>query len=316
MNPKRILIFNHRHIGDVLMTTPAMWAIREQFPNAWIDCVTNMKGKFVLRQQLLVDRLFDEKEIDTIPGKGWYDIAVLFKATFRNARCAKKLKIKKRVGKRMEGNQLFLTDSVKTENPHWIHQNNEILFPLGISKVSDQMKYLIPPQLVTPEIPKPYIVLNPGASTPTNRWPAPNFARLANYIMERFPHHVVITGAREDSRNAEEIKKRVIHRKRIHNLAGKTRIEELASTLKDASAVVTGDTGPMHLAIAVNQRNVLALFGPANEALTGPLSKYGTVLAKDLNGAWRKSNPKFEQVPVSLITPEEVCEHLGKRLTR
>src|SRR3990167_2580413 len=304
-NISNILIFNHRHMGDVLMTTPALLAIRNKYKNATIDCITNHTGREVLKEQNLVDNIVLENE----PLSKNYDIALLFKATFRNALQSRRLKIPVRIGWRREGNSLLLTHPVKTKSEHHIHQNIDLLAPLDITNISDQMIYKISPSATAPDFSR-YMVFNPGASIPSNRWPADHFAKLANLIHTKFPPKIIITGNAADRILADRIIGAVTTKERIYNYCGESTIDSLAKVLQGASAFITGDTGPMHLAIAVKTQNVIALFGPAHERLSGPLPGYGTVLAKDRNGNWRDGNNRFKNIPVSLIKPEDVFERL------
>lgn len=296
-------------MGDVLMTTPALVALRTHFKDATIDCVTNNIGKEVLQNQGLVNNILLESDSN----KNRYDISILFKATLRNSIKSKMLRIPTRIGWRREGNHFFLTHPIKTESEHRIHQNIDLLKSLGITNTSDQMEYQVSTAAPTPDFGR-YIVLNPGASTPSNRWPSEYFAKLTNLIHSNLPHAVVLTGNVSDKIIADKIIENIRLKDRVFNYCGESTIDTLAKVLQGASAIITGDTGPLHLAIAVKTPNVIAIFGPANEKLTGPLPKYGIVLAKDRNGDWRNGNPKFENIPVSDIKPEEVFKRLDSIL--
>lgn len=297
-------------MGDVLMTTPALIAIRDHFKHATIDCITNNVGRDVLRNQNLIDNIFSEDE----PIRNKYNIAILFKATLRNSIKSRLLRIPVRIGWERECNSFFLTHPITTEHEHFIHRNNDLLQPLGIINVSDQLEYRVSSTTTKPDFGQ-YVVLNPGASTRSNRWPTNYFSELANLIHANFPHSIVITGNCADLPIANKIIENSKLKNRMYNYCGKSTIDSLAKVLQGASAMITGDTGPMHLAIAVKSPKVIALFGPANERLTGPLPNYAIVLAKDRNGNWRNGNPHFENVPVSVIKPEEVFKVISKFLS-
>src|SRR3989338_7288882 len=126
--PKRILIFNHRHMGDVLMTTPALRALHHHFQNAWIDCVTSKVGKELLRGQMVVNRVLLEEDFEHLSKKGWYDVAILFKATLRNSLRAIRLGIPKRIGYRREWNQFLLTHSINIGTTHHHPLKKNIFF--------------------------------------------------------------------------------------------------------------------------------------------------------------------------------------------
>lgn len=114
------------------------------------------------------------------------------------------------------------------------------------------------------------IALNPGANHPVNRWDPLNFARLADRLAVEIGAKVIIVGGREDLALAEEIARSAASVP--VNLTGRTSLLQLGAILKRCSLLVTGDTGPMHIATAVNTR-VVALFGAADPARTGPVGE-------------------------------------------
>lgn len=121
----------------------------------------------------------------------------------------------------------------------------------------------------------PVIAINPSASHPVNRWGTAQFAALADALAERRSAKIIIIGGTEDVGLAEEIMANV--RSTPLSIAGKTTLLQLGSVLKRCDALVTGDTGPMHLATAVGTR-VVALFGAADPQRTGPLGEGHTVI--------------------------------------
>ena len=137
------------------------------------------------------------------------------------------------------------------------------------------------------------LVLNLGASKPANRWPAEHFATLITMLAERdFPSPVVLTGGRDDAATAAALPrpKNLL----LRDLVGATSLLELTHVLAAAALVVTGDTGPMHLAVA-QSTPVLALFGPADPSRTGP---FGAAEAPRVAvGAPPRSRPRILRVP-------------------
>lgn len=111
------------------------------------------------------------------------------------------------------------------------------------------------------------VVLNLGASKPGNRWPAERFGQLARRIAGELRLPVVLAGGPGDVALAAEAQ--AACGGDALDLVGRTDLLELAEVLRRARHVVSCDTGPMHLAAAV-QTPVLALFGPANPSRTGP----------------------------------------------
>ena len=117
------------------------------------------------------------------------------------------------------------------------------------------------------------IGLNPGAEYgPAKRWPAENFVQCAARVHKTAPCSWLITGGPADAALANEIASRIQADNpsaRIHNFAGRTTLRELCVALALCDAVLTNDTGPMHLAAAVGT-TVVVPFGSTSPELTGP----------------------------------------------
>ncbi len=129
----------------------------------------------------------------------------------------------------------------------------------------------------------PLFGLNPGAEYgPAKRWPADRFVGAAIELHRRTQCRWVVFGGRADTELASDICSRLQHAIRRHqssvgettmttviNLAGRTTLRELCAALKACDAVLTNDTGPMHVAAAVGTP-VVVPFGSTSPELTGP----------------------------------------------
>ena len=125
--------------------------------------------------------------------------------------------------------------------------------------------------------PQAFIIgINPGTNIENKRWPASNFARLARGLKERYKAEVVIFGAANDVGLAGEIVKQA--KIPLLNLAGKTDLLELARLLKKCRLLITGDTGPMHIAGAVGTKTIV-LCGPTRY---GPYGQGHLLLQADI----------------------------------
>jgi heptosyltransferase-2 len=121
----------------------------------------------------------------------------------------------------------------------------------------------------------PVIALNPGASHAVNRWKTERFARLADVLAERVKANTIIIGGIEDTGLAESIAAAASSKPLV--ITGKTTLLQLGAVLRRCDLLISGDTGPLHLATAVGTR-VLALFGAADPARTGPVGTGHKVL--------------------------------------
>jgi len=152
-------------------------------------------------------------------------------------------------------------------------------------------------------------VLNVGATKSANLWNVAGFASLADLIEERFGLPSVLTGAGAlDAALAGKILGLTKIAAPI-NLVGATSLPQLIRVLAGAKAVVSCDTGPMHLAVALG-RPVVALFGPSDPRRTGPFR--GQVIQKKLRPCIPCNQRECCDNPVCMlaITPADVMERL------
>jgi heptosyltransferase-2 len=116
---------------------------------------------------------------------------------------------------------------------------------------------------------RPRVVLQPGATYgPAKRWPADRFAAVARGLADRGVH-VAVAGGPGDAQAVDAVRERAPF---VMSFLGRTTVPVLAAVLESADAVVTNDTGPMHLAAAVGTRTV-AVFGSTSPEWTGPLGR-------------------------------------------
>lgn len=116
------------------------------------------------------------------------------------------------------------------------------------------------------ELGGPPTILSIGASKPENRWAPERFGELALALSDR-GERPVLAGGPQDREASERVM--AAAGGAAVNLAGQTSLHQLIALLQRARVIVSGDTGPMHLAAALG-RPVVALFGPADPARTGP----------------------------------------------
>lgn len=115
------------------------------------------------------------------------------------------------------------------------------------------------------------ISMNVGAAKPANRWSPDRWAGLAGTVIRKTSCRVVITGGETDRERAETIMEMVRGGERMVNCAGRTTLKELGGIFLSSAAVVSGDTGPMHIASALGIPTV-GLFGAADYRRTGPFN--------------------------------------------
>lgn len=120
-----------------------------------------------------------------------------------------------------------------------------------------------------------WIVLLPGGRWETKRWPAPHFVELLQLMRPLPGIKFAILGSPDEQTLGQTIA--AADPERCLNLAGQTTLPEMIEWIRLSRLVITNDTGPMHVAAALN-RPVVALFGPTNPLSTGPYGQLGNVL--------------------------------------
>jgi heptosyltransferase-1 len=123
-----------------------------------------------------------------------------------------------------------------------------------------------------------WIVLLPGGRWDNKRWPAPNFVELAKRLRDIPALRLVVLGSKEERPLGEQIAAAVPDF--CLNLTGMTSLDEMIEWIRLSRLVITNDTGPMHVAVAVG-RPVIAIFGPTNPHNTGPYGQLRNVLQTD-----------------------------------
>ncbi len=115
-----------------------------------------------------------------------------------------------------------------------------------------------------------FALLHIGANWFHKRWPLERFAALADQLIEKQSMQVAITGGPDEVKDAETVQQSM--RNPAVMLAGKTSLRQLAACCERAGVMVANDTGVLHIAAAL-KKPVVALFGPTDPAITGPLGE-------------------------------------------
>jgi len=110
------------------------------------------------------------------------------------------------------------------------------------------------------------IVINPNASDLRleRRWPASSFVKLISELQSNYPNYTIyLVGNKQESAYVNEIHAHFLSNELVVNTAGKLNLNELIALLKQASLIITNDTGPLHLSLAL-RKPTIGLFGPCS----------------------------------------------------
>jgi len=288
---KRILIVEVNWLGDVLFSTPLVKALDMKFKDAHIACMLDPRVKEMLEHNPRINEiiLYDEKgkhkgligkaRLISLIRKKKFDLAVLLHRSFTKALMTRLSGIGERAGYATKKRRRILTRPVDPPEgaAHKVEYFLRIARELGcdISDkdyeffVTDKAREYIAEELGKNGVKKEdtLVVINPGANWAPKRWSEANFARLSDELITKYGVKIVAAGAKKDMERASRIKEKMKHGLII--LAGRTDLGELGALMERADFVISGDTGPMHIATAVKSK-VIALFGPTSPSLTGP----------------------------------------------
>ncbi len=181
-----------------------------------------------------------------------------------------------------EGSRFFYTHKVKGgKDIHAVDRYLKIATFLGcdITDVCFPLPLSFSSSLLTQHsFPGDYAVIAPGARWKTKRWPPEKFGELSSIL----PLNTVIIGSKGDMDIASEIV--ALSKGKAVSLAGKTNLKELIEVIRGARFFVSNDSGPMHIAAALNIP-VFAIFGPTDPLKTGPYGRGHTVIREDVSCA-------------------------------
>ncbi len=300
---RRALFIRFGGLGDILLATPTLRALARAYPNITIDFVVGggmadaLAGHPLVRNVLVFNKRGADARLNNfVPflmrlAREHYDLTVNLHPSAKSfamaaaSRARTHLTFRKQMGVDAQtGRVAHATDDFLKE-----------LRPLGIGETQDRhLDFYVPAEArgaleallracgVRPE--ERLLVINPAASRPLNRWPLARFAQVAARFAGRPNVRVIITGAPSsfqtvmDGLDEISLAQNVAQAdSRILNLAGRLSVKEFGALLLRASAFLTCDTGPMHIASALDTPMVV-LSGAADPDRTGPLNANSAIL--------------------------------------
>ena len=159
-----------------------------------------------------------------------------------------------------------------------------------------------------------YVAFAPGAEFgPAKRWPASYFAELAQTILANCPDaQILLLGSPKDRAVCDEITTVV---PQAHNLAGATSLSEAIALISQCAAMVTNDSGLMHIAAALG-RPLVAIYGPTDPRHTPPLSQLAQILWLQIacSPCQQRECPLGHQNCMKQIVPQAVWQPLQPML--
>lgn len=293
-----LLVVRLGSLGDLVHTLPAVAALRRAFPAADIDWLVDAPHRDFLSLVPVVSSLVVLKERGA---RGWlaarrelrskqYHLAIDFQGLVKSAALAWMSGAHRIVGfdrssLREPLASLFYSEQVPVDPAaHVVHKNLQLAAAMGgtagtvldfplISVTSDNVATFLG------VAPADYALVNPGAAWPNKRWPPDRFGEIARLLRDRHGLAPVVLWGPGEEALAHAV---VAASDGAASAAPATGLHDLIALARGARLMVSGDTGPLHIASAVGIPAV-ALFGPTDPARNGPwdaadvsISKYST----------------------------------------
>ncbi len=268
----RLLFIRFSSIGDIVFTTPAIRAAKQQLPDVEIHFLTKASMKAVTEANPYIDyfHYFDKDlsaTIEALKGVG-FDYVIDLHKNFRTYKIKKALGVPALTYKKLSVQKFLLTKLHLNFMPqrHISERCVDTLASLGVVNDGKGLDYFIPAQvqLKASDIPTShqagYIALVIGASYATKKLPLKQLQDLCSQL--KYP--VILIGGKEDAAEGDRVAQ--IDVVKVYNACGKFNLHESALLVKNAKTVISHDTGFLYVACAYHKKTV-AIWGATSPAL-------------------------------------------------
>lgn len=311
---RRLLAVRLDNLGDVLMTTPALAALRESLPGTHIALLASPAGAALAPHLPMIDECIEfeapwvkSRADDDAPGateaalverlrRGRYDAAIVFTVCTQSALPAALLcrlaGIPLRLAHSRENPYRLLTDWVRDPDlplasaRHEVQRQLDLVAAVGLRAEGDdrlRLSYRADDAhtmrarfaAAGGDLRRPYFVVHPGATAPSRRWPSERYGEAARVLVDASGYQPVFCGAEEDRAHVDAA--RAALGRPCVDLTGRLALGELAALVAGAQVVLCNNSAASHIASALG-RPVVVLY-----ALTNPQHAPWRAAARVLN---------------------------------
>ncbi len=329
---RKVLCVRLDSIGDVLMTTPAIRALKESF-DCDITLLTSSSGAAAARLVPEINAVLqfaapwmkppaervDEALIERLRAER-FDAAVIFTVFSQSPLPAAYLcylaGIPLRLAHCHENPYHLLTDWVPDPEPasgvrHEVRRQLDLVEWVGARTSDMRLSFSVPQvaranvQALLEDFRQPLIVVHPGASAPSRRYPPEQFARAADLVIDETDCHALFTGDAHERELIAAVQQRM--RKPSVSLAGRLGLAELGALIDEADLIICNNTGPAHIAAALGTP-VVELYALTNPQHT-PWQVESRVLYHDVpcRNCFKSVCPAGHHDCLKRVPPESVA---------
>lgn len=286
MSESRFLVVRLGSLGDIVHTFPAVADLRESFPKAEIVWLTHPRWKALVESSQLASEIWEVetrnyssvRETLACIRKRQFTASIDYQGLWKSAALPFLGRVPRRIGfssysVREFGVPLLYTDRVRSTQTHIARQNGELsqragarngVVPFLLSVPSLEEAFAL--QLLSKFNVDRYVVLSPGGGWRSKCWPPERYGALCRQIHRNLGVRCILNQGPGDEECIAAVKAASGDAAPV---ACHSSLHQLMVLLRNALCVVGGDTGPLHLAVALGAP-VVALFGPTDPARNGP----------------------------------------------
>jgi len=303
----RFLVVRLGALGDVVHAIPVAAALRRAFPASRIDWLVSARHREVLDLVPVLDRrLALNDRSDAAAGEGMleairelrrakYDVVLDLQGLLKSGILARSSGAPRVIGfssayLRERLARAFYTETFdpggggmyhRDETTHVVRMNLGLLSRLGIESAVPEF----PIEAVDSDVAKRvrdatagrYALLNPGAAWPNKRWPAERFGMVASLLRANHGLESFVLWGPGERNLAEQV---VAASQDAAHLSAPTTIADLVALCRGASLIISGDTGPTHIAAAVGTP-IVGIYGPTRPSRNGPWAPDDVTVSRD-----------------------------------
>ncbi|MDD5464592.1 MAG: glycosyltransferase family 9 protein [Candidatus Moranbacteria bacterium] len=296
----KILFFKIGALGDILMTTPLIRAIRRKFPNATIDYVCGKSFAKALEGNKNINFIieFDEKtffnnnlkELKKLQQKlkeNKYDIVFVLDKHWAVAAFTSFI-ADFRIGFDRNGEGFANNLNIKyNQNRHDIDAYLDMALYFQAREKNTKMDLVITnkDKIFAKKIcKKNAIAIAPGGGINTGQnalikiWPKERYLEIIGRLSKNY--NIILVGDKNDKKISSWITKHAKNKKKIKDMCGRATIKQTAAIMELCKFIVCNDSGAMHIASCVNDK-IISIFGPTNPHVLAPLNKGSVFIWKE-----------------------------------
>lgn len=332
----RILIIQLKRIGDIILTAPALTALRAAMPDAELVMVTPANVAELARCIPALNRVIPYRanglniEAWASAIAGPWDVCFDFTGTDRSALLATFSRATRRIGfAKFASNKLrrmALTElcAASVRDLHTVDFHHALVAELlgnecqmaGAEKhfnITTSARESAQAKLAAQGVNGRFAIIHPGTAKVEKFWMASRWAEIVSHIQKEYRFSVVLSGSMEGLEKSHLVELKNCLGAPVADLAGKLSMVELAALISQCELMIGVDSMAMHLA-AMFERPQVALFGPTNPYHWRPRHQRAAVIMGNIAAPMEQFNPREKSCEMKQVSTRQVIDAIGRIL--